>query len=81
VLTGGTRPPLSIVPGGAEPDPVARLQQFRAAHPEVIISPGEFGTIQALIPAPDGETVITRYTLAELLDKLAELTRPEGERP
>jgi hypothetical protein len=30
--------------------------------------------MQARIPKPDGETVITRYTLHELLDKLGELT-------
>ena len=32
------------------------------------------GWWQALIPEPDGERVITRYTLRELLDKLDQLT-------
>jgi hypothetical protein len=31
------------------------------------------------IPKPDGEIVITRYSLRELLDKLGELTAGDGE--
>lgn len=42
--------------------------------PEVVIGDGGFGTIQARIPETNGEMVITRYRLAELLDKLDELT-------
>jgi transcriptional regulator with XRE-family HTH domain len=42
---------------------------------------GGFGTWQARIPEPDGETVITRYTLRELLDKLDELTTGHDGRP
>jgi len=57
-----------------EPDQVLRLRDFRAARPDVIIGPGGFGTWQARIPEPDGETVTTRYTLRELLDRLDELT-------
>jgi hypothetical protein len=53
-----------------EPDQVLRLQAFRAAHPEVIIGDGGFGVWQVRIPEPDGESVISRYTLRELLDKL-----------
>ncbi|HEU5392954.1 MAG TPA: hypothetical protein VFV73_44425 [Streptosporangiaceae bacterium] len=30
--------------------------------------------MQARLPEPDGETVTTRYTLRELLDRLDELT-------
>ena len=63
-----------------EPDQVLRLRVFRVAHPEVIIGDGGFGTVQARIPEPDGETVITRYTLRELLYRLDELTtRPNGQ--
>ena len=63
-----------------EPDQVPRLQAFRAAHPEVIIGDGGSGVWQARIPEPDGETVITRYTLSELLDRLDELTTgPNGQ--
>jgi len=47
-----------------EPDQLLRLARFRAAHPEVIIGDGGFGTVQARLPEADGQTVITRYTLA-----------------
>ena len=57
-----------------EPDQVPRLRAFRAAHPDVIIGPGEFGTWQARIPAENGETVASRHRLRELLDRLDELT-------
>ena len=56
-----------------ELDQLARLARFRAAHPEAIVGDGGFGTVQARIPELNGETVITRYTLRELLDKLDEL--------
>jgi hypothetical protein len=55
-----------------------RLHQFRQAHPEVVIGDGGFGTMQARIPEPNGETVITRYSLRELLDKLDELLLQSG---
>lgn len=58
---------------GEQIDQVIRLARFKAAHPEVIVGDGGFGTMQARIPEPAGETVITRYTLRELLDKLGEL--------
>lgn len=61
-----------------EPAQVLRLQAFQAAHPQVIIGDGGFGVWQARIPEPDGERIISRYTLRELLDKLDELT---GEAP
>jgi len=69
---GLTRAALGLAP--AEPDQVHRLQRYRAAHPGVIIGAGGFGTWQARIPEPDGETVTVRYTLRELLNRLAELT-------
>ena len=50
-------------------------------HPEVIIGDGGFGTLQARLPEPDGETVTTRYTLRELLDRLDELTAELDEQP
>lgn len=67
---------LRLVPD--EPDQVARLIRFRAAHPDVILGDGGFGTWQARIPELCGETVITRHTLRELLDKLTELTGEHG---
>jgi len=60
-----------------EPDQVPRLQAFRAAHPEVIIGDGGFGVWPARIPEPDGERIISRYALRELLDKLDKLTGEE----
>ena len=66
-----TAPPLGIASG--EPDQVLRLARFRREHPDVIIGDGGFGTWQARIPESHGETVITRYILCELLDKLDEL--------
>ena len=51
-----------------------RLARFRAEHPAVIIGAGEFGTWQARIPEPSGETIIVRHRLAEVLDRLDELT-------
>jgi hypothetical protein len=64
-----------------EPDQLLRLTRFRAAHPEVLIGDGGFGTVQARIPEPDGEAVITRYTLRELLDRLDELTAEPDDQP
>ncbi len=73
-MNGGgwlTRAALGLAPD--EPDQVPRLRAFRAAHPNVIIGDGGFGTWQARIPEPAGETVITRHRLRDLLDKLDEL--------
>jgi hypothetical protein len=70
---------LGIAPD--EPDQVLRLGRFREEHPDVIIGDRGFGTWQARIPEPDGETVIIRYTLRELLDKLDELIAEHDGRP
>jgi hypothetical protein len=70
------------LPGAlGEPDQLLPLARYRAAHPEVIIGDGGFRTLQARIPEPDGETVITRYTRRELLDKLDELTAGQDDQP
>jgi hypothetical protein len=61
-----------------EPGLVLRLHAFRAAHPEVIIGDGGFEVWQARIPEPDGERIISRYTLRELLDELFLLTWEHG---
>jgi len=52
-----------------EPDQALRLRCFRQEHPGVSIYTGQ-GYWQALVPEANGETVITRYFLQELLDKL-----------
>jgi hypothetical protein len=74
-----SRPALWLV--REEPDQLLRLQAVRAAHPSVIIGDGGFGTWQARIPEENGETVTTRYTLRELLDKLDELIRERRSQP
>ena len=56
-----------------DPAELAWLDRFRGEHPDVLVGGGGFGTWQALIPEPNGETVVVRYTLRELLDKLDEL--------
>ena len=65
----------------AEIDQLYRLERFRDAHPDVIIGDGGFGVWQARIPKPDGETVTSRYTLRELLDRLDELTAAQDGQP
>lgn len=64
-----------------EPDQVLRLQEFRAAHPQVIIGDLGCGVWQACIPEPHGEHVISRYTLRELLNILDELTERHRSQP
>ena len=49
-----------------------RLDRFRQDHPAIVVRAGN-GWWQAVIPAPAGEIVTTRYTLRALLDKLDEL--------
>lgn len=68
-------------PAAGEPGQVPRLLAFRAAHPGVIIGAGEFGTWQALIPEENGETVVSRHRLCELLDRLDELTAQHQDQP
>jgi hypothetical protein len=66
-MTGRGLGRLALVPD--EPDQVLRLHHFQEEHPDVIIGGGD-GYRQARIPEENGETVITRYSLRELLDKL-----------
>ena len=47
----------------------------------MIIGTDGFGNWQGRIPEPTGETVITRYTLKPLLDKLEELTSEAHAEP
>jgi hypothetical protein len=65
-----TRPTPRIVPD--EADQLPRLHQFRRDHADVMIGGGH-GWWQARIPEPNGERIITRYTLRELLDQLDQL--------
>ena len=51
-----------------------RLSQFRARNPSIVINrDAGFGFWQAWIPVSNGGTVITRYVLQDLLDKLDEV--------
>lgn len=71
-MSGPRRGWTRVVPG--EEDQLPRLAAFRAAHPEVAIGDLGFGGVrQARIPEVNGETVITRHTLRELLDRLRTL--------
>ena len=63
-----------------EPDQVPRRRLPRR-DPGVIIGAGEFGTWQALIPEAEGETVVSRHRLCELLDRLDALTAQHPDRP
>ena len=62
-----------------EPDQVPRLREFRATRPHVIIGAGEFDVWQALIPRPNGETVVTRYEMKALLDRLEFLEAADSD--
>ena len=75
-MTGPPRWALSLLLD--ETDQLLRLSQYRLDHPGVAIRAG-LGYWQAQIPQRDGELIITRYQLRELLDKLDALTaRPDG---
>jgi hypothetical protein len=74
-MDGLTRPALRLLPD--ELEQVMRLARFRQGHPGVMVGAGR-GWWQAVIPAANGEQVITRYTLGQLLDRLDELTGEHG---
>jgi hypothetical protein len=77
-VTTPTRP--ALAPAPAEPDQLARLKAFREQHPHVIIGAISRRAWQACIPEPgDGETVVTRGTLRDLLDRACELLGEAGQ--
>ena len=59
-----------------EPDQVPRLLRFREEHPDISIVLAGFW--QAIVPAENGEQVVTRYRLKDLLDRLDGLLGGEG---
>jgi hypothetical protein len=64
------------------PGQLWRLGQFRARNPGVTINRDVYlGFWQAWIPVSNGGTVITRYLLPDLLDKLEDLLGPERGHP
>jgi len=57
-------------------DQVPRRLEYEAAHPDVkILYCGPYW--RAVIPKPHGETVIVRYDLRRLLDKLESMDAAE----
>ncbi len=70
-VTSRTRSAPSLALG--EPDQVRRLEQFRAAHPEVVI------LLRGALPkAWVGSRKIERHTLRGLLDQLEQIFSPEA---
>lgn len=80
-MTGPARGWARVAPD--EEGQLARLAAFRQARPEVIVGHLGFGKPwQARTPEVNGETIVTRYTLRELLDSLlGEVTLPAGDEP
>jgi hypothetical protein len=74
-VTGPVRVPLAIAM--PEQDQVRRLAAFRASHANVRIREGA-GYWQAVITEDGGETIVTRYELGTLLDRLGELCGGNG---
>ncbi len=63
-----------------DPDQELRLLRFQKEHPEVNVGGGD-GFRQACIPEENGETVITRYSLRELLDELEHVVGGGQDQP
>jgi len=62
------RPPAQDADGDTPADPAIRLKRIRQEHPDIRIivrSPCE-----ALIPEPNGQRVIVRWDLGDLLDEV-----------
>ena len=71
-------------PHGTSPaddyEQMIRLAKFRQANPAVVVGDLGFRVWQARIPREHGETILSAYVLADLLDKLDEFVRT-GELP
>jgi hypothetical protein len=52
----------------AQPDPATRLKRIREEHPDIKIIVRN--PCEALIPEPDGQRFIVRWSLGELLDEV-----------
>jgi hypothetical protein len=71
-----SRPSPYLINGGAPPDQALRLQRFRDEHPDVeVIFRGPW---QAIIAEPDGERILVRWELRDLLDELERRLVPEA---
>ena len=71
-----SRPSLYLLNGGASPDQALRLRQFRDEHPDVEVV--FCGPWQAIIAEPDGERILVRWELRDLLDELERRLVPEA---
>ena len=59
---------LAVIDGQVLLDPALRLKRYREEHPDIeIILRGPW---EALIPEPDGQRVIVRWELSDLLDEI-----------
>lgn len=65
---GRSMPPPPRRSADDSPD-MMRLARFRRDHPETAVRQGP-GFWQAITPEGSGESIVTRYRLEELLDKL-----------
>jgi hypothetical protein len=64
---------------GMAVDQVVRLHAFRERYPHVVIGTlGLGGAWQGRVPEENGEIVVTRYELRDLLDKLIDLLGEPG---
>jgi hypothetical protein len=54
---------------------LVRLERFQREHPGIEVHSG-LGYWQAIIPEDTGSTIVTRYTLTVLLDRLDEVLAP-----
>jgi hypothetical protein len=59
---------LAVVDGRIPLDPASRLKRLREEHPDIEIVLR--GPCEALIPEPDGQRVIVRWELSDLLDEI-----------
>ena len=73
----GPAPGRAAMTGLEQAEQLRRLGRFRTQHPSVVINRvGGFDFWQAWIPEGNGGTVITRYVLQDLLDRLYDLYAP-----
>jgi len=69
--SGGDLAVLTIIDACVPADQAHRLKRLRLEHPEVEIV--KRAPWEALVPEPDGERIVVRWELGDLLDRLDEL--------
>jgi hypothetical protein len=78
-VTRTGRRPLRTVQDGDDFDHLPRKRAFEAQHPEAFIGMIASGTWQARIRQKNGETVITRWYLRDLMDELEKRYPPAAD--